>query len=237
MHLPGLHQWSGFAPLATSVPDYSGGPATDLHRVPYYRIGADYPACRQGAQSPKVRAMKELILGGARSGKSLLAEKRAAESALRVIYLATAEARDGEMNRRIAHHQERRPAAWGCVEETIHLAAKLRELAAPETCILVDCLTLWLSNLLFAGKAAAQAEAGEAINCPVFDAETSALIELLPQLPGQIILVSNEVGWGIVPMHPVSRLFADEQGRLNQRVASVCERVTLVAAGLPLTLK
>jgi adenosylcobinamide kinase / adenosylcobinamide-phosphate guanylyltransferase len=181
--------------------------------------------------------MKELILGGARSGKSLLAEKRAAESGLRVIYLATAEARDGEMSRRIAHHRERRPADWGCAEETLHLAARLRELAAPDICILVDCLTLWLSNLLFAGQAATQAEAGEAIACPLFANETTALIELLPQLPGQIILVSNEVGWGIVPMHPVSRLFADEQGRLNQRVAAVCERVTLVAAGLPLTLK
>jgi adenosylcobinamide kinase/adenosylcobinamide-phosphate guanylyltransferase len=181
--------------------------------------------------------MKELILGGARSGKSLLAEKRAAESGLRVVYLATAEARDGEMSRRIAHHRERRPADWGCTEETLHLAARLHELATPDTCILVDCLTLWLSNLLFAGQAATQAEAGETIACPLFTNETTALIEMLPQLPGQIILVSNEVGWGIVPMHPVSRLFTDEQGRLNQRVAAVSDRVTLVAAGLPLTLK
>jgi adenosylcobinamide kinase/adenosylcobinamide-phosphate guanylyltransferase len=181
--------------------------------------------------------MKELILGGARSGKSLLAEKRAAECGLAVIYLATAEARDGEMARRIAHHRERRPTDWGCAEETLHLAARLRQLARPDTCILVDCLTLWLSNLLFVGQAAKQAEAGEAIACPLFDAETTALIDTLPGLPGRIILVSNEVGWGIVPMHPVSRLFADEQGRLNQRVAAVCDEVTLVAAGLPLTLK
>jgi adenosylcobinamide kinase / adenosylcobinamide-phosphate guanylyltransferase len=181
--------------------------------------------------------MKELILGGARSGKSLLAEQRARESGLRVTYLATAQALDGEMARRVAHHRARRPADWGCTEETLHLAAKLRELAAPDTCVLVDCLTLWLSNLLFAGRAAAQAEAGEAIDCPLFRAETEALLGLLPTLPGRIILVSNEVGWGIVPMHPVSRLFADEQGRLNQRVAAVCDQVTLVAAGLPLTLK
>lgn len=181
--------------------------------------------------------MKELILGGARSGKSLLAEKRAAESGLRVIYLATAEARDGEMAHRIAHHRARRPAEWGCSEERLRLAAKLHELAAPDTCILVDCLTLWLSNLLFAGQAAAQAEAGEAVACPLFDDETAALVDCLPQLPGHIILVSNEVGWGVVPMHPVSRLFTDEQGRLNQRVAAVCNQVTLVAAGLPLTLK
>ncbi len=181
--------------------------------------------------------MNELILGGARSGKSLLAETRARDSGRPVIYLATAEAGDGEMARRIAHHRARRPADWGCVEETRQLAAKLQALATPNTCILVDCLTLWLSNLLFAGRAAAQAEAGEAIDCPLLRDETEALIATLPQLPGQIILVSNEVGWGIVPMHPVSRLFADEQGRLNQRVAAVCQRVTLVAAGLPLTLK
>ena len=181
--------------------------------------------------------MKELIFGGARSGKSLLAEQRAVASGKRVIYLATAQAGDGEMARRIAHHRQRRPADWACVEETLLLAAKLRELAASDTCILVDCLTLWLTNLLFAGQAATQAEAGLAIECPLFRKETEALIELLPTLPGHLILVSNEVGWGIVPMHPVSRLFADEQGRLNQRVAAVCDQVTLVAAGLPLTLK
>jgi adenosylcobinamide kinase/adenosylcobinamide-phosphate guanylyltransferase len=181
--------------------------------------------------------MKELILGGARSGKSLLAEQRARDSGLKVVYLATAQALDDEMARRVAHHRERRPADWGCREETLHLAARLRELAAPDTCILVDCLTLWLTNLLFAGVAATQTEAGEAIDCPLLFKEAGSLIELLPQLPGHIILVSNEVGWGIVPMHPVSRLFADEQGRLNQRVAAVCDQVTLVAAGLPLCLK
>lgn len=181
--------------------------------------------------------MKALILGGARSGKSLLAEQQAIATGLQVVYLATAQALDGEMARRVAHHRERRPADWGCIEETLYLADRLRDIARPDTCILVDCLTLWLSNLLFAGQAAAQAEAGEAIACPLFREQTQALIDALPGLPGQIILVSNEVGWGIVPMHPVSRLFADEQGRLNQRVAAVCEQVTLVAAGLPLTLK
>ena len=181
--------------------------------------------------------MRELIIGGARSGKSLLAEQRAVDSGLRVTYVATAQALDGEMAQRIAQHRERRPAHWGLVESPLDLATALREHAAPDVCLLVDCLTLWLSNLLFAGQAAAQAEAGEAIACPLFRDETAALIELLPQLPGHIILVSNEVGWGIVPMHPVSRLFADEQGRLNQRVAAVCDQVTLVAAGLPLRLK
>ncbi|MBI2307998.1 MAG: bifunctional adenosylcobinamide kinase/adenosylcobinamide-phosphate guanylyltransferase [Rhodocyclales bacterium] len=183
----------------------------------------------------------ELIIGGARSGKSALAEQRAAAAAaahgLRVVYVATAEVRDGEMARRIAHHRARRPAHWGLVEAPLQLAAALRANAAKDTCLLVDCLTLWLSNLLFAGAAARQAENGEAIDCPLLHTETDALVQLLPTLPGSTILVSNEVGWGIVPMHPVSRCFADEQGRLNQRVAAACEQVTLVAAGLPLALK
>lgn len=181
--------------------------------------------------------MTELILGGARSGKSQLAEQRARQSGLAVTYLATAQAGDGEMAQRIAHHRARRPTDWGCVEEPLRLAERLSELAHPERCMLVDCLTLWLSNLLFAGRAAAQAEAGEAVACPLLHDQTEALLATLPLLPGRVILVSNEVGWGIVPMHPVSRLFADEQGRLNQRVAAVCEQVTLVAAGLPLPLK
>ncbi|HEX8990006.1 MAG TPA: bifunctional adenosylcobinamide kinase/adenosylcobinamide-phosphate guanylyltransferase [Rhodocyclaceae bacterium] len=181
--------------------------------------------------------MKELIVGGARSGKSRLAEARAVESGLAVVYVATAHALDAEMARRVAHHQARRPAHWRCVEEPLKLAQVLREHAAADACLLVDCLTLWLNNLFFAGKAAAQAEAGEAIDCELLRGATEVLLETLPELPGRIILVSNEVGWGIVPMHPVSRLFADEQGRLNQRVAAACDRVTLVAAGLPLPLK
>jgi adenosylcobinamide kinase/adenosylcobinamide-phosphate guanylyltransferase len=182
-------------------------------------------------------AMKELILGGARSGKSLLAERQAAGSGLAVTYLATAEARDDEMQRRIAAHRARRPAGWGCVEEPLHLAGALRRLAAPEVCIVIDCLTLWLSNLIFAGQAARQAESGAAIDCPLLAEETGALAATLPELSGRIILVSNEVGWGIVPVSPLTRLFADEQGRLNQRIAAACDRVTLVAAGLPLALK
>ncbi|MBI4741126.1 MAG: bifunctional adenosylcobinamide kinase/adenosylcobinamide-phosphate guanylyltransferase [Betaproteobacteria bacterium] len=181
--------------------------------------------------------MKELILGGARSGKSRLAERRALESGLRVVYVATAQALDGEMARRIAHHRARRPAGWALVEAPLDLAATLRREAAPEVCLLVDCLTLWLSNLLFAGDAARQAEAGEAIACALFADEIRDLADTLPLLPGQIVLVSNEVGWGVVPMAAVSRLFADEQGRLNQRVAAACDRVTLSVAGLPLRLK
>ena len=181
--------------------------------------------------------MRELIIGGARSGKSLLAERRAGESGLQVVYLATAQALDSEMSQRIAHHRARRRADWDLVEEPLDLTGALRRHAAPGVCLLVDCLTLWLSNLLFAGDAARQAEAGETVSCRRLTGATDGLIDVLPQLPGQIILVTNEVGWGIVPMAALSRLFADEQGRLNQRVAAVCERVTLVAAGLPLTLR
>jgi adenosylcobinamide kinase/adenosylcobinamide-phosphate guanylyltransferase len=181
--------------------------------------------------------MIQLVIGGARSGKSAFAESEALASGLRVSYVATAQAHDAEMERRVAHHRARRPAGWRSIEAPIHLAEALCTEAAPDTCLIVDCLTLWLSNLFFAGSAARQAEAGEAITCPLLAGETQALLDAVPALPGRIILVSNEVGWGIVPMHPVSRLFADEQGRLNQRVAAVSDRVTLVAAGLPLELK
>jgi len=171
--------------------------------------------------------MRELILGGSRSGKSLLAERRAAESGRRVVYVATAQALDDEMASRIAHHQARRRSDWGLVEEPLDLAGALRQHAAPDACVLVDCLTLWLANLLLA--------AGD--ERPELPAAVCALFEVLPQLPGQIVLVSNEVGSGIVPVAALARRFADEQGRLNQRVAALCERVTLVVAGLPLALK
>jgi adenosylcobinamide kinase/adenosylcobinamide-phosphate guanylyltransferase len=182
-------------------------------------------------------AMAELIIGGARSGKSALAALRAGQSGLAVVYLATARADDAEMARRIAHHRERRPAHWTTIEEPLRLAAALGRHAAADTCILVDCLTLWLSNLFFAGRAAAQVEAGEAVSCPLLIGETAALLQSLPGLPGRLILVSNEVGCGIVPANALARAFADEQGRLNQKVAAASDRVTQTVAGLPLELK
>jgi adenosylcobinamide kinase/adenosylcobinamide-phosphate guanylyltransferase len=194
--------------------------------------------------APPTGGASQLILGGARSGKSALAERRAlaAEAAgYEVLYLATAQpadsAADPEMVERIRRHQQRRPAHWGLLEEPLQLAATLQAHAAPQRLILVDCLTLWLSNLLFSGAAGRQAEAGETVDCPLLSGAIGELCATLPTLPGQILLVSNEVGWGVVPANPLARLFADEQGRLNQRVAAVCERVTLVAAGLPLELK
>ncbi|OIO79329.1 MAG: bifunctional adenosylcobinamide kinase/adenosylcobinamide-phosphate guanylyltransferase [Hydrogenophilaceae bacterium CG1_02_62_390] len=167
--------------------------------------------------------MKELILGGARSGKSALAERLALNSGLAVTYIATATAGDGEMSERIAHHRARRPAKWQLVEEPRHLAAALRGAASSERCLLVDCLTLWLNNVI----------ADEAL----FQQERSVLLETLPELPGRVILVSNEVGLGIVPLGELSRRFCDEAGRLHQDLARVCERVIFVAAGLPLVLK
>lgn len=185
----------------------------------------------------KLVRMRELIIGGARSGKSRLAEQRACDSGLRVIYIATAQALDGEMARRIADHRARRPATWQVIEEPLELAGVLRRQAADDVCLLVDCLTLWLSNLLFAGDAARQAEADETVDCPRLRSAIRELLDSLPVLPGRQILVSNEVGCGVVPMGAIARCFAEEQGRLNQRLAAVCEQVTLVAAGLPLVLK
>ncbi len=169
--------------------------------------------------------MKELILGGARSGKSALAERRAAESGLGVTYIATATAGDGEMAERIARHRAARPVDWRTVEEPLHLAATLSEQAAADRCLLVDCLTLWLSNLL-----------GED-DTGCLEREQAALLEVLPDLPGRILLVSNEVGQGVVPMGELNRRFVDMAGRLHQRLAQVCDQVTLVVAGLELPLK
>jgi adenosylcobinamide kinase/adenosylcobinamide-phosphate guanylyltransferase len=168
--------------------------------------------------------MRHLILGGARSGKSRLAEALAAESGLEVIYIATAEAGDREMAERIARHRQERPDGWTTVEETLALGYALRTRAGPGVCIIVDCLTLWLSNLMAHGEQA-------------MTEELEALLAALPALPGRIVLVSNEVGLGIVPDNPLARRFRDEAGRLNQAIAARCERVTFVAAGLPMELK
>lgn len=169
--------------------------------------------------------MRTLILGGARSGKSALAERLAGAGGREVVYIATARPGDDEMAARIAHHRARRPAAWTSVEEPLALADALREHARAGRCVLVDCLTLWLSNLLLDANAACCAR------------ERDALLDLLPALPGEVLLVSNEVGMGVVPLGRLSRRFVDEAGRLHQALAACCERVLLVAAGLPLALK
>jgi adenosylcobinamide kinase/adenosylcobinamide-phosphate guanylyltransferase len=168
--------------------------------------------------------VRQLILGGARSGKSRHAERLALAAGGAVTYIATAVAADAEMQERIAHHRTQRPAAWALVEEPLALAQVLRTHAVADGCLLVDCLTLWLSNLLAVDDARMQQE-------------LAALYAVVPQLPGQLLLVSNEVGWGIVPDNPLARRFRDEAGRLHQQLASLCDHVTLVVAGLPLALK
>ncbi|WP_068829903.1 bifunctional adenosylcobinamide kinase/adenosylcobinamide-phosphate guanylyltransferase [Pseudomonas sp. BMS12] len=169
--------------------------------------------------------MLELILGGARSGKSRLAEKLAMHSGLAVTYIATSQALDGEMSARIAHHRERRPAEWALVEEPIELAHVLREHAAAGRCLLVDCLTLWLTNLLMLDDDTRLAM------------QRDAFLEALAELPGRIILVSNETGLGVVPLGELTRRYVDEAGWLHQAVAERAERVQFCVAGLPMLLK
>lgn len=167
-----------------------------------------------------------LILGGVKSGKSRLAEERASRSGCAVRYVATATNRgDAEMQSRIEVHRRRRPAHWQTLEVPVHLAAALREHAREDGCLLVDCLTLWLTNLLCDARPGLLRE------------ETEALIKLLPQLPGRIILVSNETGFGVIPMGELSRRFVDEAGVLHQRLAEHCDEVILTVAGLPHYLK
>ena len=180
---------------------------------------------------------RTLVFGGARSGKSALAERLARESGKEVIYIATSHAGDDEMAARIAHHQERRPPHWRTVEEATALADTLRRLCAPGRIVLVDCLTLWLSNLMFSTHVD-YPEVGPIDLTPLFTTERAALLAWLDApAAGDVIFVSNEVGMGIVPYGAVSRAFTDEAGRLNQDVAARCERVLFVAAGLPLALK
>jgi adenosylcobinamide kinase / adenosylcobinamide-phosphate guanylyltransferase len=169
--------------------------------------------------------MKELIIGGVRSGKSRLAEQRAMESGLPVVYIATGTPEDDEMRSRIDEHRRRRPAEWLTFEEPCALAQALRQHAREDRCVLVECLTLWLTNLLCAASPRA------------LEAERAALLAALQDLPGRVILVSNETGLGVVPMDPLSRVFCDEAGRLHQDLARICDRVILMVAGLPLSLK
>jgi len=164
----------------------------------------------------------QLILGGARSGKSRIAEQRVADTGLQKIYLATATAGDGEMSERIKKHQADRDDHWLLLEEPVLLADTLRQYSAADNCILVDCLTLWLSNCLHHQCWAEQQQ---------------ALLGCLDQLPGTVIFVTNEVGQGIVPMGELTRQFVDEAGFLHQRLAAICDRVTLVVAGLAQELK
>lgn len=169
--------------------------------------------------------MKQLILGGARSGKSTLAETRAearaASTGGALVYVATATAGDREMQARIQQHRARRSAQWTTREEPQQLGALIAG-QGPDAVVLIDCLTLWLANCLAAGS---------------LERERAALLEALAQSQCDVWLVSNEVGSGIVPLGELSREFVDQSGWLHQRLAGLCDRVTLVVAGLPLELK
>lgn len=169
--------------------------------------------------------MLQLILGGARSGKSRWAEQIASDSGQTVVYLATATAGDNEMAERIDHHRRQRPAHWQLCEEPLYLARALVSNSAPDRTLLVDCLTLWLTNLLFHSDAS------------LWPRERQALLDALPALPGQILLVSNEIGQGVVPMGEANRRFVDELGWLHQDIAKLSDKAWFVIAGLPQLLK
>ena len=182
---------------------------------------------------------RTLVLGGARSGKSAHAEQLAQNSGKEVIYIATAQAGDGEMTTRIAHHRMQRPARWTTVEEPLRLGDAILRQARPDRLLLVDCLTLWLTNLMFS-SGQAYPEVGDIALPELFHSERAHLLYALAEIEDtgcDLVLVSNEVGMGIVPYGAISRCFTDEAGRLNQAVAAVCDKAVFVAAGLPLHLK
>ena len=181
-----------------------------------------------------------LVLGGARSGKSRFAEQAAIESDKNVVYIATATVYDDEMQQRINRHIDDRPAHWLTVEEPLLLAQVLKHHADKDTCLLVDCLTLWLTNVLMAEQDQSTGSIGTKDRLAVIKSLAEYKEELLTtlvSLPGQVILVSNEVGQGIVPMGELSRRFVDEAGWLHQDIARIANKVTLVVAGLPMALK
>ncbi|MDV4263599.1 bifunctional adenosylcobinamide kinase/adenosylcobinamide-phosphate guanylyltransferase [Acinetobacter seifertii] len=169
--------------------------------------------------------MLQLILGGARSGKSRLAEQTAISTQLPVTYVATAQALDPEMQSRIAHHQNQRPVHWALVEEPLFLANALKKIDQPNQIILVDCLTLWLTNLLLLDDQTVQ------------QFECEQLLKVLPTLESEIILVSNETGLGVVPLGEISRRFVDEAGRLHQALGQIADKVVFCVAGFPMILK
>jgi adenosylcobinamide kinase/adenosylcobinamide-phosphate guanylyltransferase len=169
------------------------------------------------------------IVGGARSGKSAHAERLAAASGLAVTYIATAQVADDEFAARVEHHRARRPAQWQVVEAPLDLAGALAAAASPERCVLIDCLTLWLANLL--------CPPGSEAPLPDWSARLDAFAAACGRAQGTVLVVSNEIGMGVVPLGAATRLYVDELGRLNQRMAALADHATLIAAGLPLVLK
>ncbi|WP_299803971.1 bifunctional adenosylcobinamide kinase/adenosylcobinamide-phosphate guanylyltransferase [uncultured Shewanella sp.] len=192
--------------------------------------------------------MIHLVLGGARSGKSRFAEAQVQQyladaAGINIsadcIYVATAQALDSEMAQRIRHHQTQRETDdinWHTIESPLELTTALKEHAGENSIILVDCLTLWLTNHLLQEEPALQKQVNfEKQDC--WQQVKTDFLQTLSELSGTVILVSNEVGCGIVPMGEINRRFVDEAGWLHQNIAAIADRVTLVTAGLPLNLK
>jgi len=169
--------------------------------------------------------MRRLILGGVRSGKSRLAEQLARASGRSVVYIATATAgEDAEMTARIQLHRARRPADWITLEEPLAVGSVLSAQDSPQRCLVVECLTLWIANLLWLAP-------------DRLERERRSLCEAVAGSASELILVGNETGLGVVPAGELSRRFIDEAGSLHQQLAALCDRVTLTLAGLPLELK
>jgi adenosylcobinamide kinase/adenosylcobinamide-phosphate guanylyltransferase len=210
--------------------------------------------------------MRELILGGVRSGKSRYAENQAVQAepqaGQQVVYIATAGASgDSEMAQRIAAHRERRPDHWRTIEAPLELPEAIAAHCTRDKTVLVDCLTLWLSNLLGGtaildepsdpspGKPTESSHDSEdlleeTVNGPAdrqtahtLHNRTAHLLEAVEQASGRLLLVSNETGFGVVPNNALARRFCDEAGNLHQALAQRCERVTLIVAGMPLSVK
>ncbi|MFC1925837.1 bifunctional adenosylcobinamide kinase/adenosylcobinamide-phosphate guanylyltransferase [Chloroflexota bacterium] len=169
-----------------------------------------------------------LIMGGVRSGKSSFAQRLAGTANDNVIFLATAQAGDDEMTERISRHKASRPASWRTVEEPLELARVLQSEAASADVVLVDCLTVWLSNLLIRNEDSAEEEALKQVNM---------IMDSYQRGETSYILVSGEVGLGLVPPYPMGRTFRDIQGRLNQELAQRADKVFMLLAGIPLDLK
>lgn len=180
--------------------------------------------------------MITLILGGARSGKSGYAQTLAEQSGLPVVYIATAHAGDAEMGERIRRHRAARPGEWVTVEAPLGLGAALRAHARANRCVIVDCLTLWLTNVILADHPdvddVAVIDPG-----PTFAAERADFLDTLRTTPGEVMLISNEVGNGLVPLGALNRFFVDEAGLLNQAVAALAAHVIWIAAGCAVRIK
>jgi adenosylcobinamide kinase/adenosylcobinamide-phosphate guanylyltransferase len=179
---------------------------------------------------------RRLIIGGARSGKTAhaiaVAKSLSRMRGVNVTYVATAQALDQEMQHRISLHRAERPAAWRTLEAPTGLAQALRGQEASSV-LVIDCMTLWLSNAVLKDFR----EDAPTAELPAWESERAEFLQWLQAVRGDVLLISNEVGAGIVPLAPVARRFQDEQGRLNQMLAAVCDEVTLVVAGIPVPIK